>query len=56
MNESSALLWKEIQGKDFTAEDLAQLLTEHYEVDEKTALSDSEALMAQWIKAGIVEA
>lgn len=54
-NESSAYLWKNVQGKDFTAEDLAILLTKEYEVDYKTALLDSENLMQQWAEAGIAE-
>lgn len=54
-NESSAYLWKNVQGKDFTAEDLAILLTKEYEVDYETALLDSENLMRQWAEAGIAE-
>lgn len=54
-NESSAYLWKNVQGKDFTAEDLAVLLTKEYEVDYETALLDSENLMLQWAEAGIAE-
>ncbi|SFG12132.1 PqqD family protein [Prevotella sp. KH2C16] len=55
MNESSAYLWKMIQGKDFTPEALQQLLLEEYEVEEETALADAKAVVQQWIKAGIVE-
>jgi hypothetical protein len=55
MNESSAYLWKKVQGTDFTAEDLCRLLTEEYEVDEATALADAKAVAKQWIDAGIVE-
>ena len=40
MNESSAYLWQNIQGKEFTHEDLVGLLTQEYEVDEATALKD----------------
>lgn len=54
MNESSAYLWKNIQGKEFTHEDLAQLLTEEYEVDEATALKDVKALTDLWNQAGII--
>ena len=55
MNESSAYLWKNIQGKDFTAETLQQLLLEEYEVAEETALADTKTVVRQWIEAGIVE-
>ncbi len=55
MNESSAYLWKAVAGKEFTPNDLAQLLTDRYEVDLDTALTDAQTLAGQWIKAGIVE-
>lgn len=61
MNETAAFLWKEIQGKDFTAQDLAQLLTDNYQIDESTplpeeqALHDAQAVMDQWLETGIIE-
>lgn len=54
MNESSAYLWKNIQGKEFTHEDLVKLLTEEYEVDEATALKDVKALTDLWNQVGII--
>lgn len=56
MNESSAYLWQNIQGKEFTPEDLVGLLTQEYEVDEATALKDVKALTELWLQAGIIEA
>lgn len=56
MNESSAYLWKNIQGKEFTHDDLVKLLTDEYEVDEATALHDVKDLTRLWIEAGILEA
>lgn len=56
MNESSAYLWQNIQGKEFTHEDLVGLLTLEYEVDEATALKDVKALTELWLQAGIIEA
>ena len=56
MNDSSAYLWNKVsEMESFTTEDMANLLTEEYEVDNTTALRDSKALALQWIKAGIVE-
>lgn len=55
MNESSAYLWKQVQGMEsFTNEDLARLLTEEYEVDYDTALTDANQLSEQWLQAGII--
>ena len=56
MNESSAYLWQNIQGKEFTHEDLVGLLTQEYEVDESTAMKDVKALTELWLQAGIIEA
>ena len=55
MNESSAYLWNSIQGKEFDNNNLVELLTQEYEVDADTAAKDVEALVAQWMKAGIIE-
>ena len=55
MNESSAYLWTNVVGKDFSANDLVALLTEQYDVDEETALNDAQALIQQWLEAGIIE-
>lgn len=56
MNESAAYLWKRVQGgSDFTADDLAAMLCEEYDVDEATALADAKAVADQWIAAGIAE-
>ena len=56
MSESSAYLWQNIQGKEFTHEDLVGLLTQEYEVDEATAMKDVKALTELWLQAGIIEA
>jgi hypothetical protein len=56
MNESSAYLWKKVQQMEsFTADELAQLLTEQYEVEYEVALKDATTLADQWVEAGIVE-
>ena len=55
MNETSAYLWKKIQGIDFDENTLVGLLLEEYEVDEATARSDAKALVEKWLEAGIIE-
>ncbi len=54
LNSSAALLWRNVEGKDFTVEDLTKLLTDNYEVDEERAAADAAALARKWIDAGIV--
>lgn len=56
MNESSAYLWRNIQGKEFDHADLVKLLLEEYDVDEATALADVKNLTDLWVQAGIIEA
>ncbi len=56
LNESAAYLWKEVEGKTFTQEDLVQLLLDKYEVSQEQAAADVEKLTATWIKEGVVEA
>ena len=55
MNASSAYLWEQVDGKDFTVEEMARLLTDQYEVEETVALEDAKELANQWFKCGIIE-
>ena len=56
MNESSAYLWKQVEGRPFTSDDLTRLLTDEYEVDAETASRDVTVLIEKWKEAGIIEA
>lgn len=53
LNESAAYLWREVEGKEFTPETLATLLTAKYDIDPATALADATALAQRWVEAGI---
>ena len=55
MNESSAYLWKQVEGRPFTADELTRLLTDEYEVDAETANRDVNVLIEKWKEAGIIE-
>jgi len=55
LNESATYLWKAIFGKEFTAETMADLLQQEYEVDAATAGRDAKALLDEWTKVGLVE-
>jgi len=56
LNESAAYLWKEVEGKEFTPEDLVNLLLDKYDVSQEQAAADVEKLTATWVKEGVVEA
>jgi len=55
MNESAAMLWKEIDGKDFDAETLTNLLMENYDINRDVAEHDVTTLLKSWKEAGIIE-
>lgn len=54
LNITAAFLWKNLAGKEFTTEQMAQLLVDEYEIDMELALTDSANLTKSWIEAGIV--
>lgn len=53
LNSTSAYLWESVKDKEFSVEDLKNLLLDKYEVEESVALADSEKLAKAWIEAGI---
>ena len=55
LNVTAAFLWNAVSGKEFTVEEMAQLLVDEYAIDMELALKDSEALCKAWIDAGIAE-
>lgn len=55
LNSSAAYLWKEVEGKEFSKEDLASLLVKEYEIDEELAAKDAATIAQKWIEAGVVE-
>ena len=50
-----AFLWRAVEGKDFSVEDLASLLVGEYGIDRELALKDSATAASIWIEAGLVE-
>lgn len=55
LNESAAYLWENIAGKEFTAENLAQLLCQEYDIDFSTAMADATHIVEEWKRCGIIE-
>ena len=56
LNDTAAMLWKKAtELGDFTVEQLADALTEEYDVNREQALKDVEKLTANWKEVGLVE-
>ena len=55
LNESAAFLWERLVGRDFTVEDMAQLLMEEYDVSQELATQDSANLAQIWKEQGVLE-
>ena len=55
LNSTAAFLWKALENKEFTVEDMAQLLVDEYGIDMELALTDSASLIKAWLDAGIAE-
>lgn len=55
LNSTAAFLWRKVVGKEFTAEEMAQLLIDEYGIDMELALKDSKALCKAWADAGVSE-
>ena len=57
MNETSAFLWENISGKEFTIDDLVKLILDNYEntPSPEELHSQMEELVKTWLEAKIVE-
>jgi len=55
MNDSATLLWKEVEGKDFDASTLSDILMENYDISRETADHDVAVLLKLWNEANILE-
>lgn len=54
MNESAAFLWKSVEGKEFDANTLIDLLMEEYGITREVAEKDVTLLLETWKRADII--
>lgn len=54
LNESAAVAWNAVVGKEFEVQDVAEALLAEYEVEEATAQTDAKTLVDSWTAAGLV--
>ena len=53
INESAAVIWNAVVGKEFSTDDMAKALCEEYDVDYDKAKADSENVAREWQKLGL---
>lgn len=54
LNDSSLLLWNELQGKEFEVADVAAILVEAYKIDSEIAERDAKAWVEKLTECGLV--
>lgn len=54
LNSSAAFLWREVEGKDFNLEMLADLLVGEYGISRERAYADAKSISDKWIETGLV--
>ena len=55
LNDTAALLWKELAGRDFTCEDAADVLVATYEIEKEQAMADAAKWIEKMQACGIIE-
>lgn len=55
LNTSSLCLWETLQGREFTDDDVVEILTANYEVDEATARRDALIWIARLDECGVLK-
>lgn len=54
LNESAAVVWNNVMGKEFTIDDMVSALMSEYDVDAKTAKVDCQTLIDDWKRIGFL--
>ena len=54
-NDSALLMWNELFGRDFTAQDAAAVLLQNYEVEEATAQKDAQLWIDKLTECTLLE-
>ena len=55
LNSSAAFLWRGVEGREFSEDDLTTLLLDEYEVDPEEAAAAARDIARDWVKAGLAE-
>lgn len=55
LNSTAAELWEAVKEKDFTDDDLVEIILNKYDIDRETASKDVASLTRKWASIGIIE-
>lgn len=55
LNSSAALLWENLKGKEFEAEDAARILVDAYGIDAQQAMEDVNYILGKMAEKGLLE-
>lgn len=55
LNETAALLWRQLERGNCTESGLVRWMCSDYEVDEVTAVADVRKLLDEWEKYGLID-
>lgn len=55
LNESAALMWKNVIDREFTVADLTKVLTDEYDVEESVAAADAQKIADSWKEIGLLD-
>ena len=54
LNETSAWIWEQLKDVDFTIEEVVELVQQHYDVDQETAMNDVCAMIDVFKTGGLI--
>ena len=55
LNQTSAMLWQEIENKEFDTDSVTEALTSRYDVDNESARRDAQKFIDSLDREGIIE-
>lgn len=55
LNQTSMLLWEQLQGREFEADDVVKILTDNYDVEAEVAAADAAKWIEKLNECGLVE-
>lgn len=55
LNPSAVVIWKNIEGKEFDVNTVADILVDEYQIDRELALKDAKSVLDKFIEIKVVE-